>query len=292
MARPLRIEFPDALYHITLRGNEKQLIFLDDMDRRKFLEVLSSAVERFNWLCHAYCLMGNHYHLIVETPDGNISRGMRHINSIYTLIFNRKHKRVGHLFQGRYKSILVEKESYLLSLGRYVVLNPVRKGLVKRPEDWKWSSFRANIGAEKKPSFLTVDWVLSQFGDNKTEAIKRYEKFVLDGIGKAFPWQALRGQIFLGRDSFIKKFEELLKEKEVLKEVPRVQRYATRPSLDDLFGGKKLEHNNQKDETIYVAYVHYGYTLSEIAECLGVHYVTISRVIKRVEKTKAKLLKL
>jgi len=290
MARPLRIEFPGALYHITSRGNEKQLIFIDGMDKKKFLEVLSSAVKRFNWICHAYCLMGNHYHLIIETPEGNISRGVRHLNGVYTQIFNRRHKRVGHLFQGRYKSILVEKESYLLSLCRYVVLNPVRIGLVERPEDWNWSSYRSSVGAEKKPSFLTVDWLLSQFGNNnRTEAIRRYKRFVLNGIAQGFPKEALRGQIFLGRDNFIKKFEELLKEKKALKEVPRVQRYATRPHLDDLFCGKKIGNKNQKDKAIYVGYVRYGYTLKEIAEYLGVHYVTISRAVKRVEKNTARL---
>ena len=115
MSRPLRIEFPGAVYHITSRGNAKQLIFLDDLDKRKFLKVLSSVIERFNWLCHAYCLMSNHYHLVIETPEGNLSRGMRQLNGVYTQIFNQKHKRVGHLLQGRYKAILVEKESYLLN---------------------------------------------------------------------------------------------------------------------------------------------------------------------------------
>ena len=136
MARPLRIEYDGALYHITSRGNERKAIFRDDEDRVGFLEALQKVNERFNWICHAYCLMNNHYHLVVETPDGNLSKGMRQLNGVYTQYFNRKHHRVGHIFQGRYKSILIEKESYLLEVSRYVVLNPVRAKAVKKPEDW------------------------------------------------------------------------------------------------------------------------------------------------------------
>src|SRR4030042_5793823 len=129
MARPLRIEFPGAVYHVTSRGNARQTIFIDDEDRGGFLDLLSIVVERFNWICHAYCLMGNHYHLLIETPDGNLSKGMRELNGIYTQHFNRRHGRVGHVFQGRFKAILVEKDSYLLELCRYIVLNPVRAGI-------------------------------------------------------------------------------------------------------------------------------------------------------------------
>ena len=133
MARPLRIEFEGALYHVTSRGNARQHIFLHDSDRKKFFDVLADVVERFQWICHAYCLMDNHYHLVIETPEANLSRGMRQLNGVYTQVFHRRHGRVGHLFQGRYKAILVEKESYLLELAKYVVLNPVRAGLVSYP---------------------------------------------------------------------------------------------------------------------------------------------------------------
>ena len=151
MARPLRIEFPGAVYHVTSRGNAKQAIFIDDEDRHGFSGALSIVVERFNWLCHAYCLMGNHYHLLIETPNGNLSKGMRELNGVYTQGFNQRHRQVGHLFQGRYKAIIVEKDNHLLSLCRYVVLNPVRVGLIKKPEQWRWSSYGATIGAAKKP---------------------------------------------------------------------------------------------------------------------------------------------
>ena len=128
MSRPLRIEFAGAVYHVTSRGNGRKPIFRDDVDRRSFLEVLHKVNQRHHWICHAYCLMTNHYHLVIETPEGNLSRGMRQLNGVYTMYFNRRHRTVGHVFQGRFKAILVERESYLLEVCRYVVLNPVRAG--------------------------------------------------------------------------------------------------------------------------------------------------------------------
>ena len=239
MARPLRIEFPGAVYHVTSRGNARQAIFIDDEDRGRFLDVLSIVVERFKWLCHAYCLMENHYHLLIETPNGNLSKGMRELNGVYTQWFNQRDRRVGHLFQGRYKAIIVEKHNHLLSLCRYVVLNPLRVGLIKKPEQWRWSSYRATIGLVKRPSFLTVDWVLSQFGGRKRVAMEKYRRFVMEGIDKKSPWETLKGQIFWGTDEFIKQLSGLLDEKGRMKEVPRVQRYVARPPLRDLFKGKK-----------------------------------------------------
>jgi REP element-mobilizing transposase RayT len=193
MARPLRIEFPGAIYHITSRGNARQPIFKDDKDREVFLEVLEGVVVRYKWLCHAYCLMDNHYHLLIETPEGNLSRGMRQLNGIYTQRFNRKHTMVGHVFQGRFKAILVDKENYLLELCRYVVLNPVRAGMVKTPGKYNWSSYGATAGTVKSPSFLTTDWILSQFGHRRRQAENVYKSFVQDGVKKSSPWENLRG---------------------------------------------------------------------------------------------------
>lgn len=143
MSRPLRIEFPDALYHVTARGDRRENIFEDDVDRRVFLDTFSQVVTQFNWLCYAWCLMGNHYHLLIQTPDGNLSSGMRQLNGVYTQASNRRHQRVGHVFQGRFKAILVDSDAYLLELARYVVLNPVRAGMVEGAQDWPWSSCRA-----------------------------------------------------------------------------------------------------------------------------------------------------
>ncbi len=280
MARPLRIEFEGALYHITSRGNAKQAIFADDLDRHGFLELISQAVDRFHWICHAYCLMRNHYHLLVETPEANLSRGMREINGSYTQFFNRRHRRAGHLFEGRYKAILVAKEQHLLSLSRYVVLNPVRAGLVQKPEEWRWSSYRATIGLAEKPSFLTVDWILSQWGTRKKAAAERYSRFVREGIGGESPWKDLKGQVFLGGEEFVRGLAGALDCREDLKEIPKIQRYAGRPSLNEIFKEKSTPY---MEDIVYQAYVRYGYTMREIAAFMGVHYCTVSRAIKRAE---------
>ncbi|MGQ9571301.1 MAG: REP-associated tyrosine transposase, partial [Thermodesulfovibrionales bacterium] len=239
MARPLRIEYGEAVYHITSRGNARDKIFNDDRDKEKFLEVLDSVVKRYNWLCRAYCLMDNHYHLLIETPDANLSMGMRQLNGVYTQAYNRRHKRPGHIFQGRYKAILVQKENYLLELCRYVELNPVRAKMAKKPEDWKWSSYSAIVGLRKIPEYLTADWILSQFGSKKKTAQKRYKEFVLQGMQKESPWTELQGQILLGEEGFVEKFKDLLTDKEQIKEIPRHQRYISRPSLPEIFKQEK-----------------------------------------------------
>ena len=154
MSRPIRIEFSGALYHVTSRGDRREAIYEDDVDRERFLSVLGQVSEDFNWVCHAWCLMDNHYHLLIETPDGNLSKGMRQLNGVYTQYSNRRHRRVGHLFQGRYKAILIDGDSYLLELARYVVLNPVRAGMVKGPGEWPWSSYLAMVGKQSSPPWL------------------------------------------------------------------------------------------------------------------------------------------
>jgi len=151
MARPLRLGFAGAVFHLTSRGNFRQKIFFNDFDRELFVETLAHVISRYGWICHAYCLMANHYHLLVETPKPNLTLGMRQLNGIFTQSFNRRHKRVGHLFQGRFKAILVEKDPYLLELCRYIVLNPIRvKGGVKM-DAWKWSTYRATAGIGSRP---------------------------------------------------------------------------------------------------------------------------------------------
>jgi REP element-mobilizing transposase RayT len=285
MARPLRIEFPGAVYHVTSRGNAKQKIYFDDVDRYGFLKLLCETVERFNLILHSYCLMNNHYHLLIETPEGNLSKAMRQLNGVYTQKFNRRHNRVGHLFQGRYKAILIDKHNYLLELCRYIVLNPVRKNLTKKPENWHWSSFRATALLDKKIPCLHIDWILSQFDRKRREAARKYKYFVYAKLNAAFPWEKLTSQIILGEKDFVEKLKCLLKEKRELKEIPRVQRYLDRPSLENLFE-ESLFSKTMRDEKIYVAYTKYGYTLKEIAGFLGLHYATASRAIKRLEEKK------
>lgn len=279
MARPLRIEYEEAVYHVTSRGNARDKIFSDDHDKEKFLETLDSVVKRYNWLCHAYCLMDNHYHLLIETPDANLSMGMRQLNGVYTQTYNRRHKRPGHIFQGRYKAILIQKENYLLELCRYVALNPVRAKIVKKPEDWKWSSYSATAGLVKTPEYLTIDWVLGQFGSKRKDAQKRYKKFVMEGISKESPWREVQGQIILGGEGFVEKFKDLLADKEKIKEIPRHQRYIGRPSLKEIFRQENTKDKNKRNRKIWTAHLKFGYTLKEIADCLGIHYTTVSKVL-------------
>src|SRR4030043_2297950 len=224
MARPLRIEYSGAVYHITSRGNARKKIYSDDEDRKNFFGVLETVVKKYNWLCHAYCLMDNHYHLLVETRDSNLSMGMRQLNGVYTQLYNRRHRRPGHVLQGRYKAILVDKDNYLLELCRYVVLNPVRAGLVKSPKEWKWSSYRETSGYHKGIPCLTTDWVLLHFGNKRKEALILYREFVRAGLQEESPWKEVKGQLFLGGDSFIEKFKEIIGEKKFQKEKPKVKR--------------------------------------------------------------------
>lgn len=280
MARPLRIEYPGAVYHVTSRGNGRSKIFKDDRDRTGFLAALDSVVTRYNWLCHSYCLMGNHYHLLIETPDANLSMGMRQLNGVYTQAYNRRYRKPGHLFQGRYKAILVQKESHLLELCRYVILNPVRAKVIEKPEEWKWSSYRATAGLRDVPGYLTVDWILNQFGSKKAAGQKRYRAFVMDGIEKESPWRELQGQILLGEEGFVEKLKDLLTDKEPIKEIPRQQRYANRPSLTEIFKEVKIKDKKARDREIGTAHINYGYTLKEIADHLGIHYTTASKALK------------
>src|SRR3990172_2353035 len=161
MARQLRIEFNGAFYHITSRGNLRDDVFFEDRDREKFLEILSKTKERYSYLLHAYALMGNHYHLLIETPKANISQIMQNINTSYTVYVNRKYQRSGHLFQGRFKGIIVDKDEYLVTLSRYIHLNPVRAGIVEKPDDYRWTSYAVCIGKKVEKSLVDAADTLS-----------------------------------------------------------------------------------------------------------------------------------
>jgi len=205
MARPLRIEYPGAFYHVTSRGNEQKDVFKSQKDREKFLSYLESATERYGAVIHAYCLMNNHFHLLLETPAGNLSQIMRHINGAYTTYFNIKRKRAGHLFQGRFKAILVEADEYAKELSRYIHLNPVRVGIVTRPEEYQWSSYRYFIGQVKTPEWLKTGFILGYFDSEIAKAWKKYRAFVEDLLGKEYesPLQGTIGSSILGNAGFI-----------------------------------------------------------------------------------------
>lgn len=288
MARPLRIEYDGAVYHVTSRGNERKNIFKDNEDRLLFLDTLKKVNERYNWLCHAYCLMNNHYHLIIETPDGNLSKGMRQLNGVYTQTYDKRHDRVGHVFQGRYKAILIDKESHLLATCRYVVLNPVRAKVTRSPGEWKWSSYRATAGIEKSHPCLNTDWLLGQFATKKETAMKKYQEFVKSGIGEATIWTSVKGQIILGEKEFIEKFIDHVRKHEDIKEIPRSQRYVNRPPLGELFKDEMIKDKRRRDKKMREAVRKYGYSQMEIAEHLGMHYSTISRLMREDGTSKYK----
>ncbi|MEE9545201.1 MAG: transposase [Rhodospirillales bacterium] len=278
MARPLRIEFAGALYHLTARGNASAVIFVDDADRRDFLSVLERSVERCGWLCHAYCLMSNHYHLLVETPQANLSRGMRHLNGVYTQRFNRRRGLAGHVFQGRYKAILVEKEAYLLELVRYVVLNPVRAGFTRQAGDWPWSSFLATAGEAVSPGWLTTGWILGQFGRQRKVVQKKYARFVEEGKMAAGPWDGLRHQVFLGGEDFVRGFHDGPAGNGTLRKILLAERPPAARSLAEYQAGAR-----HPGEAMARAYASGAYSLAAIAGHFGVHYSTVSRAVKRVE---------
>jgi putative transposase len=278
MARPLRIQFPGALYHVTARGNAKQKIFLNKDDFNHFLTILCKVTKRYHLILHCYCLMHSHYHLLIKTPEGNLSQGIRQLSGTYTQHFHKKYQTVGHLFQGRCKSILVAKENHLLELSRYISLNPLRANLVEDPKDWPWSSYLPFIGLAQGISCLSTSWILSQLGADQKSARISYQDLVLSGIHTESPLKQVRGQIFLGSEYFLAEMEQFLAQKEPVTEIPKQQLYATRPSLEQI-----LQTNKKRGRKIYQAHQEYGCTLKEIAEYLGLHYTTISKLIKKIE---------
>jgi len=276
MTRPLRLEFSGALYHVTSRGDDRKKIYFEDADFELFLNTLGDVCEQYNWVIHAYCLMTNHYHLLIETPDGNLSKGMRQLNGVFTQAINRKHARVGHLFQGRYKSILVDKDAYLLELCRYIVLNPVRARMVESPAEWGWSSWHSMVGNMTPPVWLATDFVLSLFDRNRASAIKEYIEFVADGEGVSI-WDNLQHQIFLGGDDFIEKYQGMQHTLPGnLREIPLKQRRKPVLSL-----AQYQQQSSTRDEAIFLAYKSGGYTLKQVGDHFKLHYSRVSRIVAK-----------
>ena len=275
MSRSIRIEFPDALYHVTARGDRREDIFEDDADRQIFLSTLEQVITQFNWLCHAWCLMDNHYHLMIQTPDGNLSKGMRQLNGVYTQTSNRRHKRVGHLFQGRFKAILVDSDAYLLELARYVVLNPVRAGMVKKPGDWSWSSYRASVGLEPAAPWLEVDGLLAQFGKRRSLAQQRYAQFVSEGINGNSPWLNLKGQVFLGDDQFVERMQAHIQPVNDVVQIPLAQRRRAPPSLAVID-----RQSSDRNAAMIAAHATGGYSYQQIADYFGVYFTTVGKIVR------------
>ena len=295
MARALRIEYDGALYHVTSRGNERKAVFRDDTDREKFLELIGRAVEQFGIQVHSYVLMDNHYHLLIETPRGGLNQALRYINGVYTQAFNRRHKRVGHLFQGRYKAILVEKDAYLLELSRYIHLNPWRVNRGRDPIKYRWSSLGPYVGTRAAPSWLTVRELMSQFG---SKGKRGYWQFVAEGIkqGIRTPWDELRGQAVMGSEEFVQRVMKrhggkAEKKTEIVgrKELVGVKPEVIMAAVGKYYGIKPEEmkgRGRRYTEPRYVAsYLmrRYGFMgLREIGERVGLHFSAVGNSVQRV----------
>ncbi|MEA3222339.1 MAG: transposase [Thermodesulfobacteriota bacterium] len=301
MSRPLRIEYAGALYHIIARGNEGRPIYKQEGDYQKFLDTLSELPGRYHAIIHGYVLMGNHYHLLIETPKGNITRVMHFLNATYTGYFNKKYKRVGHLFQGRYKGILIEKESYSVSVSRYIHLNPKRAGLVKRPEEYRWSSYPDYIGKGKKKTWLTCEWILGRYSRDKAKARRRYKAFVEEEFAlKETPFDALKKGLILGSDNFI----DETKKKTGLKkhrEIPESSRLTKSITYEDIitavakrFGVSEQEirepgrrDNLTRRICLYLLRRHTDLTNAEIGGYFGIGYTAVSQARLRVAREMA-----
>lgn len=276
MSRPLRIEFEDALYHVTSRGNRGEPIFDDDGDRRRLLAIIGQGMDAYDAVVFAYCLMGNHYHLVLRTHRANLSLLMRHINANYAQSHNRRHAKVGHLFQGRFKAILVQYDAYFLEVCRYVDLNPVRAGIVHRPQAWRWSSYRAHAGLAKAPRWLDSTTVYRSLNPvaGIDEGKERYARFVAEGNGLKLWQHALLGQIYLGEEQFVREAQTRTNQRDEI-EVPRIQRRFPPCGLEGYLDGKNLERS------IARAYLEGGYTQAAIAGATRRSASSVSRLIAR-----------
>ena len=291
MARPLRITFPGAFYHITSRGNERKAVFKNERDREKFLEYLESATERYNAVIHVFCLMDNHYHILLETPSGNLPQIMRHINGAYTTYFNVRRDRNGHLFQGRYKAIVVEKDEYAKELSRYIHLNPVRAKMVGAPEEYNWSSHKYYIGKEKTPEWLQTDFVLGYFGRKVSESRKRYKAFVSLLIGQKYesPLKETVGSLLLGSQRFI----DHIKEKYVSglkadRDLPSIRELAPQITIQDVCSAVErlvgARSRLSRNVCIYLCRKLTGEKLKSIGLYFGVSDAAVSQTCKRLDK--------
>ena len=299
MARPLRIEFEGALYHVTARGNERRKIFFTKRDFEKFKEYIAGAQKKYGFLLHSYVLMSNHYHLMVETPEKNLSRIMHHINSSYTTYINIKRKRIGHLFQGRYKAIVVDKDDYLLELSRYIHLNPVRANMVHKPEEYPYSSYRIFIsGADEE--MVTEDGVLGMMAQDKQTARERYRTFVEDALGKELesPLKKVYAGTLLGSKCFVKKIQQTLENSRLGKsEVSHRQLLKVSPTVEAILGAV-CEHFGESPEEatgnsrsvarkvgIYQAKKHTAATNCRIGVLFGdMRYAAVAKTCQRVAR--------
>ncbi|MBI5485497.1 MAG: transposase [Deltaproteobacteria bacterium] len=291
MARPLRIIYPGAFYHVTSRGNERKDIFKSRRDREKFLEYLASATERYGAVIHAYCLMSNHFHLLLETPAGNLSQIMSHIIGAYSTYFNIKRNRSGHLFQGRYKAILVEADEYAVELTRYIHLNPVKAGISVKAGEYQWSSYQSYTGKSQLPVWLKTGFTLGYFGKNESASQNNYRDFVENQDVALYesPLNNAIGGSILGSPGFIEEITEAhLKGRDEDKGIPALRHFSNRPTLEDIINAaKEAITDNEKlsrQASIYLCHKYSGATLKEIACKFDVGETAIGEASKRFIK--------
>jgi REP-associated tyrosine transposase len=278
MARRSRIQFPGAVYHVMARGNRKSMIVDDDDDRRTFMDTFSEAASDYQVRVYACCLMGTHYHMLLDTPRGNLSEFVRTVNSEYSKAFNRRHARVGHTFEQRFDSILVQREKYLRRLARYVALNPVKARLCGDATEWPWSTHRATAGLEEAPTWLHLDWLRWAFrADTLPEAQRRYIAYVRDPAGLTWSFDEATA---LGTPRFKKAVAELLGSCGEDRPIPVDCRHCARPPLEQVFAGEEPD-SRSRDALILVAQVAHGYRLADIAKFLGVDPSTVSKAASR-----------
>jgi len=306
MARPLRIEFAGAVYHVMSRGNARQEIVLDDADREKRLDWLRRTVETYGWRLHAFALMRNHDHLFFETPEPNLSAGMQYLNGSYTSYFNRRHRRCGHLFQGRFKAHLIDQDGYFLEVSRYIHLNPVRAELVARPEQFPWSSYRGYQRASRTIEWVTYDRVLGEFDTSFGLARRAYTRFVRAGIEEPplSPFAAAFQGVVLGSDKFVARVRRFLDDRPPDGNVPQLEQIRARPSLEQIvrvvgehFGqdttrwspGRRSD-DASRAVAAYLARRRFGYPAGTVAAALGYRSASsIPRAVARVESGSQRL---
>ncbi len=286
MARLLRLEFPGAIYHVTSRGDRREAIFEDDIDRQAFLNGLNVALTRFDAVLFAYCLMDNHYHLVVHTRLANLSKLMQHLNGVYTQAYNRRHKKVGHLFQGRFKGIIVDKHAYLLEVCRYVDLNPVRTRMVRDPGKWPWSSYRAHVGLAVSPPWLDANAIHEYLlGRNVKGSVARqkagasYAALVAAGKGIKLWEESLAQQIFLGDAEFVTRMQALMPPDTTTSNgIPRQQRQSPAKSI-----AQYLHHAENRDAAIRSAINEGQHSMTDVAQVVGLSVSRVSRIVNNKE---------
>ena len=289
MVRPLRIEYPGAFYHVTSRGNERKTIFINKRDRQKFLSYLESATERYGAVVHVYCLMDNHYHLLLETPSGNLSQVMHHINGAYTAYFNTKRGRVGHLFQGRYKAILIDVDEYAKELSRYIHLNPVRGGIDGEPEEYEWSSCQYYTVNGEAPEWLKRDFILSYFGKKPRMARKRYQEFIRSAMDDGYenPLSELSHSVILGCEEFVAEItDRFLQKEEPDRELPALRELLSRPSLDRIEkavdSAVKQDAKLARQVKLHLCHRYSGKKLREIGGRFGIGESGVTEASRRI----------